>query len=222
MSERMGYIMERTMVVRGKGTASLAPDYIKVSITLVSQNPEYAVTLANASKQLEQLRACLGEVGFKKEDIKSTGFTVNTEYESVRDKFGNYTQVFVGYSCRQSLVIGFDLDLAKLGAVISALGTCPAKPQFSISFELKDDTKLTDLVLENAVANAVHNASILARAASVDLGEVLTIDYNIENMLYSPRQVMYSETFKEASVAIDIQPDNITTTDYVTMTWRLR
>lgn len=214
--------MERTMVVRGKGSASLAPDYIKVSITLVSENPEYEVTLSNAAKQLEQLRVCLEAVGFKKEDIKSTGFNVNTEYESVRDKNGNYTQVFVGYSCRQTLVIGFDLDLARLGDVINALGTCPAKPQFSIAFELKDESKLTDLVLENAMNNAMHNASVLARAGSVVLGEVMSIDYNIDHMLYAPRQVMFNESFKEASVAMDIQPDNINATDYVTVTWQLK
>ncbi|MGL4337847.1 MAG: SIMPL domain-containing protein [Turicibacter sp.] len=214
--------MKNTLTVKGTGTATLPPNFIKILITLESRDVNYEETLAKAGIQLQQLRECLSPEGFAKDEIKTMSFNVDTEYESVRDKEGNYTRVFIGYVCRQTISIGFDMDNKRLAGVIKALSQCLAKPEFSIQYELKDETELKDMILKRAVENATHRAQTLAEAASIQLGEILSIDYSEDTLQFERRNFMLSENSVQMGAAmIDIQPDDIKASDFVTVVWSI-
>lgn len=102
--------MTRTITIKGVGKLSLKPDQVVVSLTLNATDKNYDKTMDTAAKHLEQLRGALVGIGFTKDDLKTTNFNVNTEYESERDKNGNYKRIFIGYSVTHQLKLEFGFD----------------------------------------------------------------------------------------------------------------
>lgn len=88
------------------GKLSLKPDQTVVSLTLKTVHADYDKAMDEAAKHLEQLRSAIAEIGFTKDDLKTTSFDVGTEYENERDKNGNYKQIFVGYRVTHGLKLG--------------------------------------------------------------------------------------------------------------------
>ena len=123
---------QRTITVKGTGQASLPPDYIEIPLYLESRDEQYDQAIELASQKLEELQHCLEGIGFKKEDLKTSSFTVDTDYEQVKDEEGNYVRVFRGYIVRHRLTFGFDFNHEKLGDVIQVISNCPAHPELSI------------------------------------------------------------------------------------------
>ena len=115
--------MGRTLTVKGIGKISVKPDYTVVSISLKVLNKVYDDAMEKAGMQIEALREALCAIGFEKQDLKTTGFNVNSRYNNERDKNGNYKNVFAGFECIHQLKLEFDFDMKKLALVLSALST---------------------------------------------------------------------------------------------------
>ncbi len=221
MRGRGSYMKDRTLTVKGTGHASLPPDYIEISLYLEAKAEQYDQVIQLSEIKLEQLRHCLQQVGISKSDLKTTNFTLDTDYEQVKDEQGNYVRVFRGYVVRHHLKLGFHLDNEKLAIIIQAISTCPAHPEFSIQYQLKDQIELKSLVLEEAVKNATHLAKVLADEAKVTLGPIQMINYDTMDISYQPREVMYNEINDYSVALMDLQPEDISATDTVTMVWEL-
>ena len=78
-------------------------------------------------------------------------------------------------------------------------------------------------MLQNAVANARLKAEIIADAAGLQLGEIISIDYSWDDILFqSPTQFgLRSEKMGVSSMALDIQPEDINISDSVTIHWQI-
>lgn len=173
-----GHIMKKTITVKGTGKLSAAPDTIEVSIELSSLDRNYEKAMAKEAEALEKLTAAVCGCGFRAEDLKTSQFYVNTEYDGRPDKNGVYRRFFKGYSCRHSLKLKFALDTERLSNILTAISGCLAEPQLSISFLADNKDSLRDLLLESAAKDAKHKAGILAKASGVKLGDLISIDYN--------------------------------------------
>ena len=138
--------MTRTITIKGVGKLSLKPDQVVVSLTLNATDKNYDKTMDTAAKHLEQLRGALVGIGFTKDDLKTTNFNVNTEYESERDKNGNYKRIFIGYSVTHQLKLEFDFDSQRLSQTLGAIAGCIAEPELNVQFTVKDK-KSVDVAL---------------------------------------------------------------------------
>lgn len=211
--------MKRVITVKGKGKVSAPPDWIKIMMTLKASDMDYDKTMDIAANQLKELRNCLGKLGFKKEDIKTTSFHIDTSYERVKDYHGNYKSVFKGYRCSNELYIGFETDSKKLGEILSALSNCKAKPEFSIKYQIRDQKSLKEEMLKKAILDAKEKAKVIAEAAGVEIGNILRIDYDWSEIRFQREESYYlSEASYQPSIAsIDIEPDDIKISDTVTV-----
>lgn len=181
--------MNRTITIKGIGKLSLKPDLTVVSLTLKTVRAGYDKAMDKAAKHLEQLRSAIAEIGFTKDDLKTTSFDVGTEYENEneRDKNGNYKQIFVGYRVTHGLKLEFDFDSQRLSKVLGAIAVCIAEPELNVQFTVKDKEAVDAALLDSACANAKAKAEILTKASGVTLGELVSIDYNWGELhLYSP------------------------------------
>lgn len=212
---------KRLMTVKGVGKASLPPDTIQINLYLESRAETYDKTLELASTQLEQLRMCLAKEGFTKSDLVTTQFSVDTDYESVKNEEGDYIRVFKGYIVRNYLKITFPLNNARLGRIIETLSHCDAHPEFSIHYLLKDEQELKSLLLKDAVQNATQNAQTLALAGGITLGEIISIQYDWTDIQYITREFNLTEAVSYSAAQIDLQPDEISASDSVTITWEI-
>lgn len=219
--------MNRTITIKGIGKLSLKPDQVVVSLTLKATDKNYDKTMDTAAKHLEQLRGALVEIGFAKDDLKTTNFNVGTEYESERDKTGNYKRIFIGYSVTHQLKLEFDFDSQRLSQTLGAIAACIAEPELNVQFTVKDKESVNAALLESACVNAKAKAGILAKASGVTLGDLISIDYNWGELhLVSPTQYDMEDACMRLSSAaptsIEIEPDDIDISDSVTFVWEIR
>jgi uncharacterized protein YggE len=214
---------DRVIRVKGRGKVSVPPDTIEINMILTTVKPTYEEAMNAASRDLNELRKCLSSAGFDKKDIKTTNFRVDTKYENITDPNGNYKRVFVGYEITNNLKIEFEQNTMRLTRVLNALANCAATPEFSIRYKVKDDTEVKNLLLERAIDDAKVKAKVMAEAAGVRLGKVISIDYSwgdiqIYKDVYSMKSSLISTT---GTPMIDLEPDNIEVEDTVTVVWRI-
>lgn len=219
--------MPRTITVKGMGRVTTAPDYVVISMSLEAHEKNYEATMGLAANKIEQLNASLAEIGFEKKSVKTTNFNVRTDYDRVKDKNGNYSSVFNGYICTHRLKVEFDFDTKRLARTLYAISSCLANPELSISFTVKDPSAVNTELLKSATINAKEKAQILCEASGVELGQLLTIDYNWGELnIVSRTDYMLEEKCMAMPVGsladIDIEPDDIDVCDTATFVWEIK
>ena len=205
----------KTITVKGIGKVSAKPNLIVVSLNLESEDKDYEKTMNLSAEKIDSLNKSLAQIGFSKDELKTTNFNVRTRYENVRDANGVYKNVFKGYVCSHNLKVEFDFDMQQL-----------AKPELSISFTVKDPTKISQELLKSAAKNAKEKAKILCSASNVKLGDLVSIDYNWGEIdVYSNTDYKVEAKCLMNSGAglsnIDIQPDDVSVSDTATFVWEI-
>ena len=156
----------RTITVKGTGNVSARPDYIILSLNIETLSKTYDRAMSEAAERIERLQGAAVCVGYHKEDLKTTSFDVQTRYENVKDRQGNYKREFAGYACSYRLKLAFDFDSKQLAKVISAIADCGAQPELSIAFTVKNPARVSEELLISATENARAKAEILCKASS--------------------------------------------------------
>ena len=217
----------RTIRVTGKGQIKVKPDMTRITMTLTDVFEEYAETLRCSSMDTEALKDVLSAFGFERSDLKTLSFNVDTEYESYRDKNNDYKQRFIGYRFNHILKVEFASDNDRLGKILYALANCSVRPEFRISYTVKDPEATKNLLLGKAVTDAKEKALVLTQAADVALKDIQSIDYSWGEIdfEYRPmRGAVLAECY-EAPLAksydLDIEPDDIDVSDTVTVIWEI-
>lgn len=219
--------MPRTITVKGMGRVTTSPDYVVISMSLTAQENDYEETMELAAKKIEYLNASLEEIGFEKKSVKTTNFNVRTDYERVKDRNGNYKSVFNGYICSHRLKVEFDFDTKRLAQTLYAISKCLAEPEISISFTVKDPSAVNKELLKSATINAKEKAQILCEASGVELGQLLTIDYNWGELnIVSHTDYMLEDRCMAMPVGglaeMEIEPDDIDVSDTATFVWEIK
>ena len=218
----------RTIRVTGKGQIKVKPDMTRITITLEGLYPDYAETLRRSSEDTDSLKDVLSAFGFERTDLKTLSFNVDTEYESYKDH-GAYKQRFVGYRFRHLLKVEFDSDNERLGKILYALGNCELKPEFRISYTVKDPDAAKNELLGKAVKDAKEKAAVITAAAGVTLKDIQSIDYSwgeIEFEVSPMNRLMKAcapvpAACENACYDLDIEPDDIEVADTVTVVWEI-
>lgn len=217
--------MSKSITVKGVGSVSARPDYIVLSLSVTARAQDYDRSMEDAAARVDLLGAAAQRVGFEKDALKTLNFRVNTVYDSVRGDDGNYRSVFAGYDCSYRLKLAFDFDSARLSDVLTAVAGSGAQPELSISFTVKEPEKVGEALLASAAANARQKAEALCRASGAQLGELLTIDYQW-NQLNVVSQTRYEVEdcvmpMMAKCRAPELQPDDIDLHDAATFVWAI-
>ena len=218
----------RTIRVTGKGRIKVKPDMTRITLSLEGIYPEYGETLRRSSQDTERLKDLLAGFGFERSDLKTLNFSVDTEYENYKDK-GTYRQRFVGYKFSHMMKVEFGSDNERLGKVLYALANCDVKPEFRLSYTVKDPEAAKNELLGRAVSDAGEKALVLSKAAGVTLKEIQSIDYSwgqIDFEIQPMKRVLMAkgccdEAMEEAGYDLDIEPDDIEVSDTVTVIWEI-
>ena len=216
----------RTITVTGKGNLKVKPDLTRITVTLTGRHHEYDETLEKSAEATEELKETLKPFGFEEKDIKTLSFNVDTAYESERDKNGSCRQKFAGYDFNHVLKAEFDSDNERLGKILYALAHMELKPEFRLSYTVKDPEISKNELLEKAAADAAAKAKVLADAAGVSLKSIQSIDYSWGEIEFEsspmPRMMTCSAgSARDNSYSMDIEPDDIAVSDTVTIIWEI-
>ena len=149
----------KTIRVTGKGQVKVKPDMTRITITLEDTYTEYQETLRHSAQDTDQLKDILEPYGFEREDLKTLSFQVDPQYESYK-KDGAYKQRLTGYKFRHVMKVEFESDNERLGKILYALANCPAKPEFRISYTVKDREAAKNELLGKAVTDAIDKSTV--------------------------------------------------------------
>lgn len=220
--------MDKTMKITGKGKISVKPDRIRLNMTMEESYKEYEVTLNQSSNTTKILKDLFVSFGFQKDDLKTNSFDIDTKYESYKSKDQSWKKRLVGYTYTHRMLIEFDADNKKLGEILYALAHSVITPEISIEYTVSDPEKYKDELLKNAIEDSKHKAKVLAHAANVELGDIVSIDYSwgeinfvsepIQNFAFASAE----KTISSPGYDIDIEADDIDVTDTVTVIWKIK
>lgn len=220
--------MNKTMKITGKGKISVKPDIIRLNMTMEESYKEYEVTLNQSSETTKILKELFVSLGFKKDDLKTRSFDIDTKYESYKAKDQSWKKRLIGYKYRHHMLIEFDADNKKLGEVLCVLAHSVITPEISIEYTVSDPEKYKDELLKNAIEDSKHKAKVLAHVANVELGDIVSIDYSwgeinfvsepIQNFAFASAE----NTRNRTGYDIDIEADDIDVADTVTVIWNIK
>ena len=219
--------MDKTLKITGRGKVSVKPDIIRLNMTMKESYKEYEVTLSQSSETTKILKELFVSLGFKKDDLKTRSFDIDTKYESYKAKDQSWKKRLIGYTYTHNMLIEFDADNKKLGEILYALAHSVITPEISIEYTVSDSEKHKDQLLKNAIEDSKHKAEVLAHAANVKLGDIVSIDYSwgeisfvsepIQNFAFASAE----QTTGRTGYDIDIEADDIDVTDTVTVIWNI-
>ena len=216
----------KTIRVTGKGMLKVHPDMTRIVITLEGINRNYGETLKQSAEDTEQMKDTLEPFGFKRTDLKTLSFGVDTEYESYKEK-DEYKRRFVGYKFTHVLKVEFESDNKRLGKVLYAIANCQLEPEFRLGYTVRDPEAVKNELLGKAVQDAVAKAGVLSGAAGLKLGEIQSMDYSwgeINMEIYPMSReldVVDCLASPAGSYDLDIEPDDIEVKDTVTVVWEI-
>lgn len=212
---------KRTITVKGKGNVRERPDLVVVTLNIESKDYEYQRAMDLSTTSIKSLADRVESLGFDRQDLKTTSFDIETDYESYKDQHDNYQRRFIGYSVSQRLILSFDFTSEKLGEVLKGIAESSVNPTLSIGFSVKDKELLEEKLLIDAAKSATRRAEILTKAAGSKLGQLLSIDYDWSELhVYSEVNVR-SNMLLESSALPEIEPEEIEVGDTVRFVWEI-
>ena len=217
--------MSRTIAVKGVGSLRVKPDYVVIGLELETKDEVYERAMALSSEQIEELALALEKAGFKKEDLKTTSFQVRADYRGEQNEKGVYVQIFDGYVCRSGMKLSFDLDMARLGETMSAIGSCRAKPELNISFTVREPEAVNSRLLKAAADNARGKAELLCAASGVTLGQLQRIEYDWSDVRAFSRTAVSADRaampMMKNAFRADMTPEEIELSDSAAFIWEI-
>lgn len=213
----------RTIRVTGKGMIRLKPDTTCITVTLDGISKVYAETLKRSAADTEQIRSVLTEIGFARDELKTLSFRVEPEYEGYQED-GIYKQRLVGYRFIHEMKIEFPSDNERLGQILTALAGTALAPEFQISYTVKDREAAKNALIGMAVADAKAKAAALTDAAGVKLLGIRHIEYSlceIDLEVHPGRLFSMKRAVNEDCIPPEIEPEEITAEDSVTIDWEI-
>lgn len=213
--------MERTLTVIGKGRTATTPDTIQIELCLKATDKNYETVSLIAVKQYNEMCDCLHKVGIAKGEIKTTDYSVTTEYEMRRNTNNTNVRTFVGYTCTHLMKVKLPLDMKHLSDVLSALSTCSAVPSIDLSFTCEDQEAIKQKLLISAAEDAKIKAQVLADASGIELVEICSVQLlSILSDSVSPTR--YNNSVRSMNVtAIEMTPDVFESSCEVSYVWSI-
>ena len=224
--------MKKIIRVTGKGQISVPPDRIRLLFELEECKDTYREAIKASKESVDELRKIFEKLGFDVKELKTTNFEINSVFETEKVKKDEYKQVFKGYKYSNVLKIEFDLDHDLLGKILDNVSRCECHPEFDISYTIKDKEAVKNKLLEKAVKDSRVKAEVLAKAAEMNLDELVSIDYSwgeIEltsspygKLLDGLRCNDSEEDYYLDDAPMQLEPDDIKASDTVTVVWKLK
>lgn len=209
----------RTLEVKGVGISNVMPDLGVLTIEAAIINPKFADAVQYLNTKTERLIAQLQMVGFKRDAIKTTDFSVSKNMV-----WENNKNIDKGYRAHQIITVEFPNTKEKIGAIVTSFMNSENDVRFTFSFILsaEKEKRVNDAVVTLAIENAQSRAELIAATTRQTLGAIHRITYGTPNAvpLYTAAKMMSRGTANDESLGFDVK--ELTVTDDVTIIWELK
>ena len=206
----------RTLSIRASGTVLVDPDRVAITTGVTTEAQTAAAALSRNSAAMTAIVEALKADGIDRKDIQTTNFSVRPRYRSYRDK---RAQQITGYVVTNSVRIRLH-KISRLGVVLDRVVALGSNQISGIRFYASRADELRDEARKAAFANALRKANVYAKAAGVDLGEVVRLS---EGHRVSTRPVTgFARTASAPHAPPPIEAGQQSLTVNVHVTWSLQ
>ena len=203
-----------TLTVTGSASVSLKADYARVTVGVSTS----AKTVDEATKEnnaaIYSVIAALKEAGIAEEDIATSSYSVYAEY----DYSSLNGQKLKGYNVTNQLTV-IIRDMEHIGATLDKATAAGANEIYSLQFLSTKADEAQDEATVYAVQDAMRRANLLASAAGLKLGGIVSISDSTSGWVVSTRS--YSSKL-DAAAGNSILPDDTSVSASVTIVFELK
>jgi uncharacterized protein YggE len=187
--------LKDTLSVSGSGKVTVEPDKAEVYVRILTEAANAKAAQDDNAEIADSVRNALNNKGVKDNDMETSSYSLypKTSY----DRETGESEIY-GYSVTHILKVETK-DTDSTGDLVDAAVSAGANGLDRVNFLLSDelrDSAYRD-ALEKASANAKGKAMSMAKALSVDLGEITSVSES--GAMYSPYMVAgAAKSFDEA------------------------
>jgi len=209
------------LVVGAQGTVTAAPDQARISLAVITFDKDLSKAQKTNNINTQRVIDALLRTGIEEDDMETANYTVYPQYNY--GEKGEDLPEITGYRVRNEISVVVK-KIENLGTVLNVAVEAGANNVNYINFEKSDMSVLEDKALAEAVFRAQSKARIIAEAAGVKLGRILTI--NAGGIYTTPPVILRSaaeskSTGMGVSDQVPIQPGQIKTTASITITYEI-
>ncbi len=203
--------------VTGTGEIYLAPDVAYINIGVQTEADTVSDAVAQNTDQANAIQNALSQYGIQEADIQTSGFSVYP-----MPQYGPDGLVITTLYQVNNTVYVTIRDLSTLGEVLDAVVQSGANTINSISFDVLDQSAALEQARLLALQDAHDQATQLADAAGMTLGDPLTISvYNTSSP--SPmNQARTTASFDSAGSSVPVSAGQLVLSVQVSVSYALR
>lgn len=205
------------VVVTASGTTSVAPDQARLHLAVVSNARELAQAQNENNSITQKVMDALRASGVDQNHIQTSGFNIYPEYDY------NSKSGLVGYQVRNEIMVVVK-DISKVGVILDKAVAAGVNNVNYISFEKAELDAAENEALLKAIARGRDKAHVIAAAAQMDLGGLLSISEGYNPSTYSNVANITMDSLKGmgGGMAVPITPGELKVNATVTMVYQLR
>jgi uncharacterized protein YggE len=166
-----GNVTTRTLNVAGQGRVAVTPDLAYVNIGVRSEGAEVAGALNANTEAAQKVAEALIGLGVDPKDIQTTNFNIYPQ-----QNFGPNGEVLETKYVVDNMVYVTVRDLTRLGELLDTVVRSGANTINGINFDISNEQAVITEARKLAIEDAKRQASELASAAGVTLGELQSIN----------------------------------------------
>jgi len=219
----------RSFSVSGEGKITAIPDVARFTFSVITEGGKDvgAIQQENTQKANRAI-ALLKDSGVEDKDIKTAGYNLQPRYQYFSCPVGKNSSAkpcpppeIVGYSINQTVSVKIR-DFEKAGEVLAGVVQSGVNSVSELSFTIDDRTEIENQARQEAIANAISKAELIAQAGNFNLGKILSINENSFPVFnqYKTLGIGGSEDF--ASSAPVIEPGSQEVSVGVTISYEIR
>ncbi len=203
------------LTVSGSGTAEAAPDMAVVSVGVQATESDAEAAMTAVSQKMSALLQAVSEAGVAQADVQTTGLSLSPEYRYRND--GSEPPAISAYTATNGVTLRVR-DLDNLGGLLGQLVGEGANRLNGLSFDVADPAPLVADARRKAVADARAAAEVLAEAAGVSLGSIISITDGGAPAQPGPMMRMEAAV---SSADVPVAEGSVGRTSRVTVVWAL-
>lgn len=201
---QVGDAQEAQIQVTGMANRSVAPTYATLRLGITSNANNVMTAKSENDRIMSQLISNLAQVGITKNNIQTSNFSVNPQYDyqTVKGQKDNNIQ---SYTVSNNVTVRIN-DLSKVSQVIDRAVSAGANDIQSLSFDADVNQTLNDQLTTEAVKNGRHQAEVIAAALGQQIKGIKeasvnsTSTYSLDN---TPRMYKMAASALETSTPVE-------------------
>jgi uncharacterized protein len=210
--------MSRLISLSGHGEVRAVPDMAAINMGIMSSAETARAALDANTKAMTELMANLKAANIEDKDITTSNFSVNPRLDYGQN--GGQVPKLVGYDVTNQVTVIIQ-KIDGLGALLDKAVSSGSNQINGISFSVSNPDAAMDEARKLAVKDAIHKAQIYAEAASINLGNIMSISEG-GGMTEPPVMFNRAKTMAADSAPVPIAQGSQVISVDVNISWELK